>query len=355
MFARTGENTEAAMNHLQRYLVEEFVEDYQEGLISRRKALRLLAGITGAAVASQLLAACGQPPQAPPPTAAGAAPTAMAMATQAPTQAATQAPTLVIPTEAATAPASVPTVPPAASIDDRVPADDPAVTAEMVQFPGGDGQMIGYQARPATGAPAPMILVCHENRGLTDYIQDVTRRVAKAGYVGLAVDLLSRQGGTDNINDPDSIPGLLSNAPPERHVQDFQSGLAYLKGQPFVQADRVGMVGFCFGGGVTWLVAAGTPELRAAVPFYGPPPPADQVPKISAAVLAIYAGRDSRITGTAESMKAAMDQAGKTFKQITYPDVDHAFHNDTGTRYSAEAARDAWAQTLDWFGQHVRG
>jgi carboxymethylenebutenolidase len=344
------------MNHLQRYLVEEFVEDYQEGLISRRKALRLLAGITGAAVAAQLLAACGQPAQAPAPT-AGMAPTATGAtaptaAAAAPTEA---APTAVAPTEAATAPTAVPTAPTAASIGDRVPADDPAVIADMVQFPGGDGQLMGYLARPAADTPAPVILVCHENRGLTPYIQDVARRVAKAGYVGLAVDLLSRNGGTDAVADPDSIPGLLSNAPPERHVQDFQSGLTYLKGQPFVQADRVGMVGFCFGGGVTWLVAAGLPELRAAVPFYGPPPPADQVPNISAAVLAIYAGRDSRITGTAESIKAAMDQAGKTFKQITYPDVDHAFHNDTGTRYSAEAAQQAWSETLAWFGQHVRG
>jgi carboxymethylenebutenolidase len=345
---------EAAMNHLQRYLVEEFVEDYQEGLITRRKALRLLAGITGAAVAAQLLAACGQPAttQAPTGTAAptdAPAPTAAAEATAVPTAPAT--PTTAAATAAPTAPAAAP----AGSSADSVPADDPTVIAEMVQFPGGDGQLMGYQARPVAGAAAPIILVCHENRGLTPHIQDVARRVAKAGYVGLAVDLLSRQGGTAGIADQDSIPGLLSGAPPARHVQDFQSGLDYLKGQPFAQADRAGMVGFCFGGGVTWLVAAGMPELRAAVPFYGPPPPAEQLPNIGAAVLAIYAGRDSQITGTAEAMKTAMEGAGKTFTQITYPDVDHAFHNDTSTRYNAEAARDAWKQTLDWFGQYVRG
>jgi carboxymethylenebutenolidase len=199
-----------------------------------------------------------------------------------------------------------------------------------------------------------VILVCHENRGLTPYIQDVARRAAKAGYVALAVDLLSRQGGTAAISDQSSIPGTLSGAPPERHVADFTSGLAYLKGQQFAQADRAGMVGFCFGGGVTWLAAVGLPELRAAVPFYGPPVPASDVTKINAAVLAIYGGRDSRITGTAEAMKAAMEGAGKAFKQIVYPEADHAFHNDTGTRYDAAAARDAWQQTLAWFGKYVR-
>lgn len=300
------------MNHLQRYLVEEFVEDYQEGLISRRQALRLLAGIVGAAAAAQMLAACGRPAR-PGATAAPVTPTAL----------------------------------------DHVPPDDRAVAARIVEFPGADAQLMAYQAAPSSGDAAPVILVCHENRGLTPYIQDVTRRVARAGYVGFAVDLLSRQGGTANVADQSSIPGLLSAAPPERHVQDFQSALDYLGGQIYAQIDRAGMVGFCFGGGVTWLCAVGIPALRAAVPFYGPPPPADAVGRISAAVLAIYAGRDSRITGTAASMQAAMEAAGKTFRQITYPDVDHAFHNDTGSRYNEQAAHDAWEQTLAWFRQYV--
>jgi carboxymethylenebutenolidase len=197
------------------------------------------------------------------------------------------------------------------------------------------------------------VLVCHENRGLTPYIEDVTRRVAKAGYVGLAVDLLSREGGTAKVSDPASIPGLLSNAPPARHVQDFQSGLTYVKTQPFARADRAGMVGFCFGGGVTWLVAAGISELRAAVPFYGPPPPDSELPKINAAVLAIYAEKDSRITQTAATIEATMLQNNKIYQKIVYPGVDHAFHNDTGTRYNAEAAHEAWNATLAWFKQYL--
>jgi carboxymethylenebutenolidase len=136
-------------------------------------------------------------------------------------------------------------------------------------------------------------------------------------------------------------------------VQDFNSGLTYLKGQPYVQADKVGMVGFCFGGGVTWLVAAGIPELRAAVPFYGPPAPAEQLPNINAAVLAIYAGKDARINGSIPEVEAAMQQNNKTYKKIVYPDVDHAFHNDTGQRYNQQAAQAAWGETMAWFKQYL--
>ncbi|NTU86321.1 MAG: dienelactone hydrolase family protein, partial [Chloroflexales bacterium] len=260
-------------------------------------------------------------------------------------------------TPAATAAAAPAAPSPAAGSGaaNSVAADDPAVVAERVEFAGPDGQLIGYLARPAAEGSNPIVLVCHENRGLTPHIEDVTRRLAKAGYAALAVDLLSREGGTAQVADADSIPGLLSGAPPERHVQDFQSGLVYMQGQPYAQADSAGMVGFCFGGGVTWLVAAGVPELRAAVPFYGPPVPADAVPGINAAVLAIYAGNDDRITSTAPAMEAAMQQSGKTFKKVIYPGVDHAFHNDTGQRYNAEAAEAAWAETLAWFEQYLRG
>jgi carboxymethylenebutenolidase len=329
------------VNHLQRYLVDEFVEDYHEGQITRRQALRLIAGITGMAAASQILAACGQP------------------AAQSPTSAPATAPTAA-PTEAAPAPAeaSEPTVAPteaaaAGGVPNSVAEDDPAIIAERVEFPGADAQLMGYLARPASDSPAPVVLVCHENRGLTPHIEDVARRVARAGYVGLAVDLLSREGGTAQIADTDSIPGLLSGAPPERHVQDFQSGLAFLQGQPYAAPDRAGMVGFCFGGGVTWLVAAGVPELRAAVPFYGPPVPVEQVPAINAAVLAILAERDERINGQLPPVAEAMQANGKTFRQVVYPGVDHAFHNDTGQRYNAEQAQAAWAEALAWLEQYL--
>ncbi|MBC8162960.1 MAG: dienelactone hydrolase family protein [Roseiflexaceae bacterium] len=314
------------MNYLQRYLVDEFVEDYQEGLLSRRQALQRIAGITGVALATQLLAACGQPTSTQPvgePTAPGAT--------------ADGDPT------AASAPSTT-----------SVLADDAEISAAMTQIPGDGGQVLAYLARPTAEGAYPIVLVCHENRGLTPHIEDVARRIAKAGYVGVAVDLLWREGGTAQVADADGIPGLLSGAPPERHVQDFQTALEYVKGQPFAQADRVGMVGFCFGGGVTWLVAAGVPELRAAVPFYGPPVPTGEVPKINAAVLAIYAERDSRINQTIPEIEAAMQQNSKTYRKSIYPGVDHAFHNDTGQRYSAEAAQAAWGEALAWFEQYLK-
>src|SRR5438552_4957936 len=168
---------ELIMNDLQRYLVEEFVEDYQRGRLSRRQALKLITGLTGSALASQILQARAQ--SAPPPVKA--------------------------------APAGAPAY--------HVGADDPAVKAAKMQFAGGEAQLYGYIARPAKEARAPIVLVCHENRGLTPHIEDVTRRLAKAGYVGLAVDLLSREGGTDKLS-PDTIPGLFGKADPERHVKD---------------------------------------------------------------------------------------------------------------------------------------
>ena len=137
-------------------------------------------------------------------------------------------------------------------------------------------------------------------------------------------------------------------------MQDFISGLRFARQQPGVQADRVGMTGFCFGGGVTWRVAIGLPELRAAVPFYGPAPSADEVAAINAAVLAIYAERDARITPSAAAMETAMKEAGKTFEKIIYPDTDHAFFNDTGARYNAAAAQDAWAKMLGWFDRYLK-
>ena len=197
-----------------------------------------------------------------------------------------------------------------------------------------------------------LILVCHENRGLTAYIQDVARRLAKAGYVALAVDLLSRQGGTEALG-ADQVPGALSQIAPEQFVSDFKSGYSYLQSQPYVDAKRVGMVGFCFGGGVTWLVATQMPELKGAVPFYGPQPPVEDVPKINAAVLAIYAGRDQRINQGIPPIEEAMQQNNKIFEKVIYPDVDHAFHNDTGPRYNREAAQDAWKRTLAWFKSYV--
>jgi carboxymethylenebutenolidase len=241
-----------------------------------------------------------------------------------------------------------------------VVAGDPAVGAGPLTFPGGalgpgtptPDTLLGYLAHPAQAGAFPVVLICHENRGLTAHIQDVTRRFAKAGYAALAVDLLSRQGGSDQVGESNA-PGALGNIAPAQFVADFRSGQDYMKTQAFALPARLGMVGFCFGGGVTWLVAEGVPELKAAVPFYGPPPPTDAVPKIQAAVLAMYGAADTRITSSEPGMEAAMQQAGKVFDKMIYAGAGHAFFNDTGASYDADAAKDAWDKTLAWFAKYL--
>jgi carboxymethylenebutenolidase len=330
------------MTDFKGYLLDEFVEDYQEGHLSRREALKLIAALTGSlALANTILAGCAPASQ----TTVTAAPTSASEPTTAPTPLATQP----ISTSQPSTPQAADT--PVATATEGASGE---IEASDVEFPGEDVTLKGYLARPAGDGPYPVVLVCHENRGLTEHIKDVTRRVATAGYVGLAVDLLSRQGGTAAVGDESQVPGILGNAPPDQFVQDFTSGWRWLQSQPYVQADSVGMVGFCFGGGVTWRVAIGLPELRAAVPFYGPHPSTDEVASIQAAVLAIYGELDQRITQGAAAIEAAMQQNNKIYEKVIYPNADHAFHNDTGTRYNAEAAQDAWARTLAWFDKNLK-
>lgn len=329
------------MNLFQRYLADEFAEDYSEGRISRREALKLITSVTGSLLlANSILAGC-----APPESTATAAVSPTGAATEPPTSAVDATPTAE---SVATEPAA-----PAAAPYGTVMPDDPAVIASEVQIPASGTNIIGYLARPSSEVVAPVILVCHENRGLTPHIQDVTRRFGKAGYVGLAVDLLSRQGGSAAVG-TDNVPAALGNIEPSQFVDDFKSGWQYLQTQPFADAARVGMTGFCFGGGVTWQVAVHMPELLAAVPFYGPHPAPSDVPNINAAVLAIYGEQDNRINSGIPAIEEAMAANNKIYEKMIYPNADHAFHNDTGSRYNPEAAKDAWERTLAWFEQYVR-
>jgi len=333
------------MNLFQRYLAEEFAEDYEEGRLSRRDALKMIVSVTGSLiVANSILAACTPPPEEViSPT---DLPPATGLPTDAPAASREASPTAESVSTESSSPAST-------SAYGTVMPDDPAILAGEMQIPAVDATLIGYLARPSNETPAPVILVCHENRGLTPHIQDVTRRFAKAGYVALAMDLLSRQGGT-NVVGSGNVSGTLGNIDPNQFVEDFKSGWRYLQDQPFAQADKVGMTGFCFGGGVTWQVAVNMPELLAAVPFYGPHPLTTDVPSINAAVLAIYGELDGRINGGIPAIEEAMAANNKTYKKMIYPNADHAFNNDTGTRYNPEAAKDAWEQTLAWFDQYVR-
>jgi len=339
------------MNDFQRYLAEEFVEDYAEGRMTRREALKLIASVTGSLLLAQTwLAACAPPPAQPTSVTSPAAtpvpdtaqPAATSTLSPSPQSAATEASVAAPPASAS----------PTAVLSGTVSPDDPAVVAGPVEFPGEGATLMGYLARPNAEGAFPVVLVCHENRGLTDHIRDVTRRLAKASYVALAVDLLSRQGGTDVVGSS-QVPGALGNIAPDQFVQDFVSGWKYLQTQPFAQADRVGMTGFCFGGGVTWQVATQMPELKAAVPFYDPHPSVADVPNINAAVLAIYGELDGRINQTIPAIEAAMQENNKVYEKVIYPQADHAFHNDTGARYNAEAAQDAWSRTLAWFSKYL--
>ena len=315
------------LNPFQKYLVEEFYDDYREGLLSRRTFIRRLAFITGsmaATVSTMSILGCSAV-ELPEPTAE------------------------IPPAEPA---AAQPEPAPDAQSPFSVPEGDPAVATSEVTFTSQGDQIAAYLAQPAADGVYPAILVCHENRGLNPHIEDVARRFAKEGYVALAIDLLAREGGTAT-HDRDEVPGLLSNAGAERHVGDFVAGFEYLQGLEFVDGERIGMTGYCFGGGVTWRVATALPGLKAAVPFYGPAPELDQTPNIQAAVLGVYAEQDERINAGKDALEQALIDAGVTHQMNIYPGVNHAFHNDTGGRYVEEQATQAWQDTLAWFEEHL--
>lgn len=316
-----------------KYLIEEFYDDYREGEISRRTFIRRVAFLTGSMAAT--IAAM---------SAVGCKPIELPAATE---PMPTDTPAGEQPTAA---PTSVPPTDPQSPLS--VAEDDPDVSASEVTFPSGSDEIMGYLARPAAEGVYPAILVCHENRGLTDHIRDVARRFAKNGYVALALDLLAREGGTA-AHDRDAVPGLLTDAGADRHVGDFIAGADYLQTLDYVDGERLGMIGFCFGGGITWRVATALPTLKAAAPFYGPAPELEQVPNIQAAVLGVYAEQDERINAGIEPLQAALDAAGTTYQINIYPGVNHAFHNDTGQRYNEEQATQAWEDTLAWFAEYV--
>lgn len=318
--------TATQLNDLQTYLVHEFVEDYEDGLMSRRDMMSRVLHITGSVTTTAtLLTTLG--------VSSAAAQDALPATIASPAAGGAKSPI-------------------------SVAADDPAIHGGPIQFPNGSDTIQAYEARPATSAtPAErpaVVLVCHENRGLTDHIRDVARRFAKEGYVACAVDLLSREGGTDHIADPSQIPSLLTNVDPMRHVSDFQAAATYYQGQFSVDGRRLGMNGYCFGGGITWRAVTAMPELKAAAPYYGPPPPLDGVKNIKAAVLGVYSSDPNDFANNGrDQLEAALKQAGVTFEIKIYPGTQHAFNNDTGPRYNEQQALAAWHDMLAWFARYL--
>jgi carboxymethylenebutenolidase len=227
----------------------------------------------------------------------------------------------------------------------------PAVATEGVTFPGPEGRTV-QGAWAAADQPKGAVLVIHENRGLTDHIRTVAGRLAASGYSALAVDLLSAEGGTAALGDEARAMAALSGAPQERFVADMRAGLDELERR--ASGQKLGAIGFCFGGGMVWtLLASGEPRLAAAAPFYGPLPEGADFSGSRAAVLGIYAEQDARVNASRAAAAAALERAGLTHEIVTYPGVNHAFFNDTGPRYDQDAATQAYAKVLDWFGRYL--
>jgi len=226
------------------------------------------------------------------------------------------------------------------------------VEGQMITYKSGSDEIEAFLAKPKAQGPKPGIVVIHENKGLVEYVKDVALGLASHGYVAIAPDLLTREGPTHKFSDPAAdVPPLLPKIPPERHVQDLKAAVDYLIAQ---NVGPIGAIGFCFGGGQTWRLVTKEPRLAAAAPFYGPNPPLEDVANISAPVLAIYGGLDERINAGIEAIAAAMKEQGKTFEHTVYPDSQHAFHNHTNPeRYNATTAKQAWQQAIAWFKRYL--
>jgi carboxymethylenebutenolidase len=367
------------MHDLQQYMVLEYVADYKAGYLLRRDLVRRVLNITGGVgSAATLLLALGC--SAPAPTSAPApAPTSAAAATIAPkpsgvTSAASpsaSAATVASPAAVSASPAVKPAASPSPSLAASpsaspvarspisVQANDPSVDGQDITFPGADGATImAYQARPRSASgPLPLVLVCHQNRGLNEHIRDVTRRYTKEGFMACAVDLVSRQGGTRAITDPNQFSALLTgpNVNPDQFVSDFAAAVAYYRARPDqVQIDKVGMNGFCFGGGVVWRSTEQIAELKAAVPFYGMYPPPEKWNTIKAAVLGVYSSDPNDFANARrDELNQALTASGDVHKFNVYPGTMHAFNDDTGPAYNEEQALAAWRDAIAWFHQYL--
>ena len=236
----------------------------------------------------------------------------------------------------------------------QVKADDPRLDSAYIYYesPKGGGKIKALLSKPkgATGKLGGVVVV-HENRGLNPYIEDVGRRAALAGFISLAPDALTPLGGYPGTDDAGRE--MQSKRDPGEMLQDFIDAFEYLRQNKDCNG-KVGVVGFCYGGGVANQMAVRLPDLAAAVPFYGMQPPAEDVPKIQAPLLLQYAGLDTRITGGWPAYEAALKANGKKYQAYIYDNVNHGFHNDTTPRYDKAAAELAWQRTIDFFNTYLK-
>lgn len=231
---------------------------------------------------------------------------------------------------------------------------DPDIVPEYITYPSpnGHGDVRGYLVKPANATGAvPAVVVVHENRGLNPYIEDVARRVAKAGFIALAPDGLTSVGGYPG-NDAEGRE-LQRTVDRAKLMNDFFAAYEFLAGHSDTTG-KVGCVGFCYGGGVCNAMAVAYPELGASVPFYGRQASAEDVPKIEAPLLLQYAELDQRINEGWPAYEEALKANGKTYTAHIYPGVNHGFHNDSTPRYDEAAAKLAWSRTIDFFNTHLK-
>jgi len=231
----------------------------------------------------------------------------------------------------------------------QVEFTDPDILPEYIHYPSpnGHGEVRGYLVKPTkVEGKVPAVVVVHENRGLNPYIEDVARRVAKAGYIALAPDGLSSVGGYPGNDDEGRE--LQQKVDPTKLMNDFFAAVEFMQRHPDATG-KVGITGFCYGGGVANAAAVAYPELACAVPFYGRQAPIADVPKINAPILLHYAQLDARINEGWPAYEQALKANNKVYQAYIYPGVNHGFHNDSTPRYDQAAAELAWQRTLDWF------
>ncbi|SIQ38109.1 carboxymethylenebutenolidase [Rhizobium sp. RU35A] len=252
-----------------------------------------------------------------------------------------------------TAAALVAQLSPDYALAQQVEFTDPDILPEYITYASekGNGQVRAYLVKPAKlESKAPAVVVVHENRGLNPYIEDVARRVAKAGFIALAPDGLTSVGGYPGNDDKGRE--LQAKVDPEKLMNDFFAAVEFLMEYP-QSTGKVGITGFCYGGGVANAAAVAYPELAAAVPFYGRQPRAEDVAKIKAPLLIHYAELDTRINEGWSAYEAALKANHKTYEAYIYPGVNHGFHNDSTPRYDEAAAKLAWDRTIAWFKRYL--
>jgi carboxymethylenebutenolidase len=286
--------------------LKELIREYEEGRISRREFIRQAMIVTGSLAAANSLMSS------------------------------------LMPTESHAA---------------QVAPDDPAILTHNVQYEGKAGPVFGYLARPVKAGKYPAVIVIHENAGLSDHIRDVSRRLTKQGFVVLAPDYLSRLGGTMKVTPTgEGLAKIREMVPWQNVAEDTASGFQYLRVLPDVRGDEQALMGFCWGGEMTFAAATQIPTLDAVVVYYGRSPnPLDLVKNIRAPVMAHYGEKDAGVNKGIPETEAAMKKYNKTYDYKIYPGAQHAFNNEANPeRYQEQASKEAWERTLAFLKKNLK-